>query len=281
MILYFLLGRRATPGPSPVMAEVFRRLTARGFRVESGIAESALIRTDDLAPGYDLYLLKSYSELALSLAGVLHVAGARLLNPYPNGALARNKIVASRLLGAAGVPTPRTWVTDDFSLLEAAVAAQPLIIKPYLGYSGTGVRLVRTARELAALPPPQGPVLIQEYVPGRGDDLKVYVAGDDVFAVRKPFSPTSFIVPGRPVPVTPAVRDLALRCGQVFGLGLYGVDIVEAADGPWIVDVNTFPGYKGAPGAAARIADYIADYALGRRVLPEIAAPPALEAGRP
>ena len=53
MILYFLLGRRATPGPSPVMAEVFRRLTARGFRVESGIAESALIRTDDLAPGYN------------------------------------------------------------------------------------------------------------------------------------------------------------------------------------------------------------------------------------
>ena len=170
---------------------------------------------------------------------------------------------------------------DMMRLLEAAVAAQPLIIKPYLGYSGTGVRLVRTARELAALPPPQGPVLIQEYVPGRGDDLKVYVAGDDVFAVRKPFSPTSFIVPGRPVPVTPAVRDLALRCGQVFGLGLYGVDIVEGVDGPWVVDVNTFPGYKGAPGAAARIADYIADYALGRRVLPEIAAPPALEAGRP
>src|SRR5205814_991202 len=68
-------------------------------------------------------------------------------------------------------------------------------------------------------------------------------------------------------------------CGQVFGLGLYGVDIVEGVDGPWIVDVNTFPGYKGAPGAAARIADYIADYALGRRVLPEIAAPPRWKRG--
>jgi len=281
VILYCLLGRRATPGLSPVMAEVFRRLTARGFRVESGIAENTLIRTDDLAPAYDLYLLKSYSELALSLAGVLHVAGARLLNPYPNGALARNKIVASRLLGAAGVPAPKTWVTDDLSLFADAVAAQPLIIKPYLGYSGTGVRVVRDGRELAALPPPQGPVLIQEYVEGRGDDLKVYVAGDDVFAVRKPFSPSSFIVPGRPVPVTPAVRELALRCGQVFGLGLYGVDIVEDADGPWVVDVNTFPGYKGVPGAASRIADFIADYAEGRRQLPEIAAPPALEAGRP
>src|SRR2546423_14462414 len=121
------------------MAEVFRRLTARGVRVESGIAENTLIRTDDLAPGYDLYLLKSYSELALSLAGVLHVAGARLLNPYPNGALARNKIVASRLLGAAGVPAPTTWGTDDFSPLQAVVAAQPLIIQTYPGYNGTGV----------------------------------------------------------------------------------------------------------------------------------------------
>ena len=280
MRLYFLMGRRPTPGLSPVMAEVFRRLTGRGFRVESGIAEDRLLRTDELAPQYDLYLLKSYSELALSIAGALHAAGARLLNPYPNGAVARNKIVARRVLSGAGVSTPRTWVTGDFRLLRDLVEETPLILKPYLGYSGTGVRVVRNPRELAAVPPPEGPVLVQEYVEALGEDLKVYLVGDDVFAVRKPFSPTSFVVPGRPVPVPPAVRELALRCGQVFGLGLYGVDIVESASGLWVVDVNTFPGYKGVPDAAPRIADFIADYAMGRRGLPEIAATPGFEAGR-
>jgi ribosomal protein S6--L-glutamate ligase len=100
-------------------------------------------------------------------------------------------------------------------------------------------------------------VIVQEHVPGTGEDLKVYVVGDQVFAVRKPFSELSFTVPGRPVPVTPEVRDIALRCGEAMGLGLYGLDIIESPDGPFVVDVNYFPGYKGVPGAAAAIAEYI------------------------
>jgi hypothetical protein len=32
---------------------------------------------------------------------------------------------------------------------------------------------------------------------------------------------------------------------------------------PVVVDVNTFPGFKGVPDAGARLADYIYDKALG------------------
>jgi ribosomal protein S6--L-glutamate ligase len=61
---------------------------------------------------------------------------------------------------------------------------------------------------------------------GSGEDLKVYVVGEEVFAVRKEFSAMSFIQAGRPSQVSPEVHDIALRCGQVFGLGLYGLDII-------------------------------------------------------
>ena len=73
----------------------------------------------------------------------------------------------------------------------------------------------------------------------------------------------SFTVPGRPVPVTPEVRDIALRCGQAMGLSLYGLDVIESPDGPFVVDVNYFPGYKGVPGGAAAIAEHIDARARG------------------
>jgi ribosomal protein S6--L-glutamate ligase len=279
MKLYFILARRVPPVPSPVLAEVFRLLEARSFRVASGIAEEVLTRPDELTVRHDLYLLKSHTELALSLAGVLHAQGARLLNPYPSCVVTQNKIVASRLLRAAGIPTPDTWVTGDFTLLRDVAAARPLILKPYLGHRGAGLRIVRDPVELDALPAPDGPVVAQEYIEGGGEDLKVYVVGEEVFAVRKPFSRTSFTRPGRPCPVSPDVRDIALRCGRAFGLGLYGLDVIESARGPQVVDLNTFPGYKGVPDVAPRIAEFIARYAKGDVPLPAAPSPPGRAAG--
>jgi ribosomal protein S6--L-glutamate ligase len=261
MRLYFLLARRVPPVLSPVLREVFQRLEAQGFQIESGIAEEVLTRPDRLSPQHDLYVLKSHTELALSLAGVLHAQGARLLNPYPSWIATQNKIVASRLLRAAGVPAPDVWVTGDLALLRDVARSRPLIIKPYLGQRGAGLRIVRDPADLAALPPPDSPVVVQEYIEGSPEDLKVYVVGDHVAAVRKPFSQDSFTRPGRPGSVSPEVRDIALRCGRVFGLGLYGLDVIESPQGPWVVDVNTFPGYKGVPDAPRLIADYIRDAA--------------------
>jgi ribosomal protein S6--L-glutamate ligase len=265
--LYFILVRRVPPVPSPVLLEAFDLLERRGFEVQSGIPEEMLLEPDGLEAEHDLYLLKSHTELSLSVAGVLDARGARLLNPYRSCIATQNKIVAARRLRAAGVPTPRCWVTGDLALLEPVVAGRPLIIKPYMGHRGAGIHVVRNRRELADVPSPAGPVLIQEYVEGTGEDLKVYVVGEEVFAVRKPFSASSFARPGRPCAVEPDVRDIALRCGQAMGLGLYGIDLSESARGPVVVDLNYFPGYKGVPGAAPLIADYIEAYARGERRL--------------
>jgi ribosomal protein S6--L-glutamate ligase len=167
----------------------------------------------------------------------------------------------------AGVPAPDCWVTGDLSLVRAVVAQRPLIVKPYLGHRGQGLRIIRDAQALESLPLPETPVLIQEYIEGAVEDLKVYVVGDEVHAVRKTFTPDSFTVGGRPCGVSPKVREVALRCGRALGLGLYGLDVVESAGRFWVVDVNTFPGYKGVPLVAPRIAEYIEGYATERLTL--------------
>ena len=274
MKLHFILVRRVPPVPSPVLVEVFALLERRGFEVSSSIPEETVLRPESLRPAHDLYVLKSHTDLALSLAGVFDTQDAALLNPYASCVTTQDKIVAARRLRAAGVPAPRSWITGDLELLHPLAEVTPLILKPHRGHRGAGIAVVRSARDLDRLAAPSTPLLVQEHVDGDGEDVKLYVVGEDVFAVRKEFSETSFQVPGRPSPVRGELRELALAAGRILGLGLYGLDVLETSDGPIVVDVNYFPGYKGVPGAAALIADYIESYARGGTTL-EL---PALEA---
>jgi ribosomal protein S6--L-glutamate ligase len=264
MRLHFMVVRRVPPVPSPVLAEAYEVLERRGYEVFATTAEEVLTRPDLIHPERDLYVLKSHTELSLSLAGALHTQRARLLNPYRSCALTQNKIVVSRLLSQAGVPAPRSWVTQDLELLRPLVDETPLIIKPYMGHRGAGISIVRTQDELTRAPAPASPVIVQELIEGDGEDTKVYVVRDQVFAVRKVFSESSFTQLGRPVPVSEEIRRIAIRTGEVCGLALYGLDLIESARGPYVVDVNYFPGYKGVPGVASLIADCVDDYARAR-----------------
>jgi ribosomal protein S6--L-glutamate ligase len=252
-----LLDRRSHEMPTPLLRSVFARLEASGCEVDWMVPEEQLTWADGLTPEYDLYLLKSQTELALSLAAILHAQGARLVNRYPGCAAARDKIVAAHRLRAAEIPTPWTWVTAEPALIEPLLERGPIVVKPHRGLHGAEVHVVRSPAELAALPAPQGPVIAQDYVAGGGQDLKLYVVGEQVFGVRKAFSSGSFSEPGRPCEVPPAAHDVALRCGQAFGLSLYGLDVIESRYGPVVVDVNYFPGYRGVPDADVVVAEHL------------------------
>ncbi|MFN2485913.1 MAG: RimK family alpha-L-glutamate ligase [Acidimicrobiia bacterium] len=272
MRLFFMLVRRIPPAPSPMLVEVFELLSRRGFRIASAVAEERVVQPERLAVEHDLFVLKSHTELSLSLASVFDTLGARILNPYRSCATTQDKIVAARRLNAAGVSVPRSWVTGELELLSELLGEISLIAKPHRGHRGSGIAVIRTKAELRSLATTDTPFLIQEYIEGEGEDLKVYVVGEQVFAVRKPFSATSFSKPGRSVSVTADVKEIALAAGRVLGLGLYGLDLVESSQGPVVVDVNYFPGFKGVPDVAPLIADYIEDYAHGSNslVLPDL-----------
>src|SRR5437879_2788531 len=259
MKLYFMLAWRTPTAPNPVLVETFDLLRQRGFDIELGIAEELLLQLDRLAPTHDLYVLKSHAALWLSLAEIVHTHGGRVLNPFPACLAVQNKIVAVERMRAAGVPTPRSWVTGDPDLLRSIVEECPVIIKPYAGGRGIGILVVHSPHELARTPRPREPVLIQEYI-RHEEELKVYVIGEEVFGMR---TGSSRDAPRWPCPLRRHVREIALRCGRLFGLGLYGLDIVESPDGPLVVDLNYFPSYRNVPHAAVLIADFIDAYARG------------------
>src|SRR5437763_8765703 len=134
---------------------------------------------------HDLYVLKQMSGLAVSIAGVLHLQGAAIVNPYPVTLTLNDKIVAFGILRRAGAPVPDTFLTSQPTTLAPLLETGPLIVKPIHGWDGYGVRVISRAGELADLPAGKEPVFAQRYVAPDGPELKMFAIGGRVFGVKR------------------------------------------------------------------------------------------------
>jgi ribosomal protein S6--L-glutamate ligase len=207
---------------------------------------------------YDAFVLKTVSEgPGLSLLGAAAAAGVTTINDHRAIRLARDKAVAAVRARAAGIPFPRTWFASRTALLDQIPAdAYPLVIKPNDGSSLRDVYRVDTPEQLARLDiDDSSRMLAQPYLSNPGHDIKLYNTGDEVFATvkRSPLHPGAQVVEDQ-IPVTRELRNLARAVGRVFGLDIYGIDVVETPRGFVVLDVNDFPSFGKVPQAAWRLA---------------------------
>jgi ribosomal protein S6--L-glutamate ligase len=242
-----------------VMEETADILRTRGVAVDPIYPEDSLLDVARIEADYDLYLLKSGTETALSLAGVLHAAGARIVNPYPTVVAMRDKIISTKMLQSAGVPLPETWFASRPEQLAGPLKEGRIVVKPFWAASqGRGVQIITTEDELSAVTGEDGLIFAQRYYQPDGRDHKLYVIGDRVFGVRRVWPPKTLEDKlGAPFDVPDEMREIAFGCGRAFGVGLYGVDLITSAGRPYVVDINTFPGFKGVPNAAELLAAFI------------------------
>jgi ribosomal protein S6--L-glutamate ligase len=270
MRIGLILVRHPVERQSSITPEVARLLSQRGVEVDRLYPDEEAVDLGRLGVEHDLYVLKSGTETALSLAGALHEAGANILNPYPVAAACRDKVLATQLLRIAGVPLPETHVAARPEHFEPLLREGPLVLKPSRGSEGRGIRIVRTAGELADVET-SGPLIAQRYKEPTGRDRKLYRIGDRVFGVKRAWPARTYEEKvGEPFQLNEELREIVWRCGTAFGIDLYGVDVVES-DRSYVVDMSSFPGFKGVPDAAALLADYL--YEAGRRALGAIAPP--------
>jgi ribosomal protein S6--L-glutamate ligase len=248
-----------------VMQEAAELLRTRGVAVEDIYPEDSSLDVARVEADCDLYLLKSGTETALGLAGVLHAAGAKIINPYPTVVAMRDKIVSTKMLQSAGVPLPETWFASKPEQLTRLLEEGPIVVKPFWAASqGRGVQIVKTEDELSTVITEDGVVFAQRYYQPDGRDHKLYVIGDRVFGVRRVWPPKTLEDKlGEPFEVPDEMREVALGCGRAFGVGLYGVDLITSGGKPYVVDINTFPGFKGVPNAAELLAEQILNSASG------------------
>jgi ribosomal protein S6--L-glutamate ligase len=251
---------------NPTMEQLMGLLTERGVNISLIFPEKQLTDLAELRVEHDLYLLKSGTEPALSIAGSLHMQGAITLNPYPTVAMLRNKVIVMRALQAAGIPVPATYMTSTATDLLPLLEAGPLILKPYRGTRGRGVRVLRTAEDLVDLPEDDLLLAQRYHAPddAAGRDHKLFRIGDRIFGIQRVWPIRTYEDKrGEPFDPSPELQAIALRCGQAFGIDLYGLDVVISDGQPYVVDLNKFGSYMGVPNAAQLLADHI--FAAGQR----------------
>ena len=261
-----------------VTHEVLNGLKASGADVEVVTERSGLVDLENFKFEYDAYLFKSHSPLAESLAAAAHYHGAKLLNEYPATMKVRDKVLTCTLLLQGGIPTPRTFVTDSIETLRPVVQKMPIVVKPYRGRRGMGIEVCLNEAEFDALVARRASdapvaeddggedgtalgdrlIYAQEYEEHEPYDYKAYAIGDYVHVIKRIFpAKTKEEKLGIPVGENPELEELVRRCGKLFGLELYGVDLVKTPKGFSVIEVNCFPGFKGVPQGGERIVNFI------------------------
>jgi ribosomal protein S6--L-glutamate ligase len=191
----------------------------------------------------------------------------------------RDKLRSLQILSRFDIGIPPTeFVRDRDDVLPAIerVGGAPVIIKLLEGTQGVGVILAESVKMAQAiietLQSTKQNVLVQKFVnESRGRDIRAFVIGDRVVAAMRRVAQgdefRSNVHRGGQVEATeldPVYEETAVRAAQIIGLRIAGVDMLEAASGPSVMEVNSSPGLEGIETATQRdvagaIVDYLAD----------------------
>lgn len=287
MRLCFIIEEQYKHDSMPLV--VARQLIKQGHTVHLLEPSKTVTPLFDLATeACDAYVLKTVADgPGLSILQAAEAVGIPTINNTRAIRLARDKTISIALAHAHGLPVPRSYFVAHPRLLNKIPRSDyPLIVKPTNGSSGRGIYRVNRPDELAAFLQTRGPrscfFLAQQYVDNPGYDIKLYVIGQQVYAVarRSPLH-AEVEIGRRAIQVQPEWRRLARSVGKLFGLDIYGLDLLETDNGPVIVDINDFPGFGGVPGAPRRVADYILQLAQDSRLFRRVGGrKPLLSAGQ-
>lgn len=191
----------------------------------------------------------------------------------------RDKLRSLQILSRHDIGIPHTcFVRDRKDILPAIerVGGTPVVIKVLEGTQGVGVILADSVKVAEAiietLHLARQNVLIQRFVSeSRGKDIRAFVVGDRVVAAMRRVAQgaefrSNVHRGGRAESVTldDDYTETAVRAAQIMGLRVAGVDMLEAKDGPKVMEVNSSPGLEGIEHAtqldvAGAVIDYIAD----------------------
>ncbi|MEW4490715.1 30S ribosomal protein S6--L-glutamate ligase [Thalassoglobus sp. JC818] len=198
----------------------------------------------------------------------------------------RDKLRSLQILSRHQIGIPQTtFVRDRADVLPAIkrIGGAPVIIKLLEGTQGVGVILADTVKVAEAiietLQSTKQNVLVQKFVSeSKGRDVRAFVVGDQVVAAMRRVAQgqefRSNVHRGgktEPVELDERYRDAAVRAAQIMGLRVAGVDMLEAKDGPQIMEVNSSPGLEGIETCTQLdIAGSIIDYIAAQVDFPEI-----------
>ena len=178
-------------------------------------------------------------------------------------------------------------VNDDFEEALGVLGPAPWYVKPATGTQGRGVARVRSFLELIdAVSGIEGDAIVQQAVEGlEPGDLRVLVLGGDARAAMRRVPAegehrANLHRGGSAVAVEPTDEALccAVEATRALDLDVAGVDLIETAEGPRVLEVNGASGLVGLErtsgldlsGEVIELVERRRSGALGERSGPEL-----------
>jgi len=210
----------------------------------------------------------------ISMIEHMEVSGIRLINPCYPFRRARDKYATQYTLAEAGLPVADTYTTENMERAHGwSMGLGECVYKPILGSMGKGSLKFENPdlaynawRMLSRL---GQPLIVQEYLPNPGRDIRVFVVGGEVIGSAFKYGAagswkTNVAQGGRMVdePLPDEILELGLKATEALGLDYAGVDIIESERGPVILEVNGSPGWQALKAATGvDVAERIVRYA--------------------
>ncbi len=197
--------------------------------------------------------------------------------PYPamTVLVAHNKFLTLMELTKRGVRVPETWITGSKDVASKIVDKQklPIIMKLLSGFGGEGVMIMESKSAakatINAMKGLKQEVLLEEYLPNPGEDIRAIVAGDEVIASFKRIASAgskkaNIHLGGRGIDfkLSPDMKEIVIESAKAIDSKICAIDMVESDGKPYVIEANINPGLKGIENAtninvAQRIMDYI------------------------
>jgi ribosomal protein S6--L-glutamate ligase len=179
----------------------------------------------------------------------------------------RDKLRSLQILSRAGLGLPKTVFTNysrNVKEIVKAAGGAPVVVKLLEGTQGLGVVLAETdnAAEsvIDAFNGLKVRVIVQEFIAeAKGADVRAFVVdGVVVGAMKRQAKKGEFRSnlhrggTAMVIDLTEEEENAALKAARVMGLGICGVDMLQSAHGPLILEVNSSPGLEGIEKATGK-----------------------------
>ena len=179
----------------------------------------------------------------------------------------RDKLRSLQVLSRAKIGLPKTVFTNYSRDVEGVinqVGGTPLVIKLLEGTQGLGVVLAETKNAaqsvIEAFNGLQARVIVQEFIKeAKGADIRAFVVdGHVVGAMKRQGKEGEFRSnlhrggSAEVIQLTDEEEIAAVKACKAMGLGVAGVDLLQSARGPLILEVNSSPGLEGIEKATGK-----------------------------
>lgn len=179
----------------------------------------------------------------------------------------RDKLRSMQMMAAAGLGLPRTAFTN-YSKEEKRIVQElggaPLIIKLLEGTQGLGVVLAETPKAarsvIEAFHGLKARIIVQEFIKeAKAADIRAFVVnGEVVGAMKRQGKEGEFRSnlhrggSSALIKLSRSEKAAAVKAASTMGLNIAGVDMLQSARGPLILEVNSSPGLEGIESATGK-----------------------------